>query len=278
MGKVDEAVSLINQALSLSGPDGRVTPPPFAANAFLASGEPERALMMMVSAPTISRFIMDTVNNDLISYGGAEPVILRLRLLGAVGANEARVAQELSELTRLWSAPEYTEHDRKILRTHAALRIAVPLASHPAALAAYAENVDSDHPLWQALLAKDLDSATAVEYIARSATVEPPRMSEAARSFLAGEVASRSGLHGIAAALFTRLDSLPLGVELLDVDWGLRGLSLFRRAEAYEALGDTVRALTNYDRIVALWPHADSLTLPIVQEARRRMASLRSDR
>jgi tetratricopeptide (TPR) repeat protein len=53
--------------------------------------------------------------------------------------------------------------------------------------------------------------------------------------------------------------------------------SLFRRGELYEALGKPVEAMIHYARFAEMWQDADPELQPVVQQARNRIARLRSE-
>jgi hypothetical protein len=52
-------------------------------------------------------------------------------------------------------------------------------------------------------------------------------------------------------------------------------MALKRVAELYDDRGDRLRAISYYERFIALWQHADPEFQPAVAAARRRVAELR---
>ncbi len=272
-GKSDSALTLTEAALALYGDD-----PPSgsraAANVFLALGRPLRALEIL-SVPGALWFIRDSLADSLISYGGAEGVLDRLAVLGAVGASGDRVQTELDEMMMRWSGPEYTARQVMLLRQHAALRVVSGSVFDPAAFVSWSEGLEPDSPLWQAFTSAESDPVSARSFLETALTVDEVGLSLAKESFLQGVIAQRINEHGMAIELFSKIDSLPLSLNGPDIGWALRGHSFLLRAASYEALGAANNALEYYRRMVNTWTSADSLVEPLVERARRDIERLR---
>jgi hypothetical protein len=243
------------------------SPPSFAANVFLATGRPTRAMEILASRSNTTH-IRDPEAGGRISYGGADRALDRIRVLGASGVVGQPLRAELEEMRRIWAGPQYSPRERLLLRRHAALGMLVPLSLDREALAMWNEGLDIDEPVWQALLSSWTDSATARDRLLEARHRNVPVHRTADRDFALGVVASRVGDHRLALELFSRLDSLPLSLDGVDTRWGLRTQSYLWRAEAYEALGDLELTREQYERLMRLLHDADSLGTRSVARAR----------
>jgi hypothetical protein len=273
------ALDLVEQGLALWALRGNSGDSSFAeaANVFVATGRPGRALPYAARRDR-SRAVPDPLTGRMISYGGAEPVIERLRVFGATQSGKAAIQAELLRLDELWSPPRYTAHEARVLRRDAALRIAPALLLDTAALTRWNLDLGLDEPLWQAMLLVAIDPARTRITLQRSRSTRTPGVSEASRAFLHGAIAARLGDHDAAVADFTRIDSIPLGLENLDVNWGLRATARLLRAESWMALDSTRLALDDFESFIRAWQGADSLAAPLVEYARGRAAILRDSR
>jgi tetratricopeptide (TPR) repeat protein/tRNA A-37 threonylcarbamoyl transferase component Bud32 len=270
-GNLDSALALIEVALvAFDDRDGWRSN---AANPFIAAGQPTRAFPVF-TIPFRTVFIPDSVAGSLLSYGGAEAAYDRARVLGATGVGGAVLQRELDEMDRIWSQPRYSERQRSLLERDAALRLVTAAAFDAEPLAAWTQDLEIDHPLWNALLLSHSDTARARAYLDSSLVTETRFLGQASRSFLHGLVAARTGDHSRAVELFTRIDSIPATLVAYDGSWGLRPLSYALRADSYVALGDTAAAIDYYERFIGMWADADSLAVAHVERARRRLQSL----
>jgi hypothetical protein len=251
--------------------------PPAAANVFLATGQPLHALPL-VAAAGVTRMIPGPTGGEPVPYGGAEPVIERLRALGATGAGGIPVRGEFERLRRIWSAPTYTPPMQRLLRRDAALRLAPALLLEPGALASWDKDLGMDEPLWRALVLSDTAPEAAATLLLQSIANPTASLSESTRAYLQATVAARMGDHRLAAGLYSRVDSLPLSLDRLDFGWGLRCLARLHRARSYEALGEPALALRDYEAFSKAWSGADSLGSRLVEDARDRARALRARR
>ncbi len=275
-GDLDRAAALTEEALERYGGgagSALEASARFAANTFLALGQPSRALSL-VSATTKQSFIPDSAADSLISYGGAEVVLGRIQVLGATGVGGSPLRHEVDDLLGIWSPPAYSEGQVQLLRRFVTLSIAIALTADDSLLAGWDEKLALDHPLWRAVIASRRDSVAARALLRRAREMENTTISDGSQAFLQGIVAANIGAPAEAAALFTRLDSLPLRLGRLDLGWGLRSLSYLLRARAYEAEGDTGSAVQYYERFIGTWTKADPLTSPLVEGARRDVGRL----
>ncbi len=272
VGDLARARALTEQGMARDRQVEGTAPGQVAANVYLATGQAGNALRVL-SRMTRTRFLPDTVGDSvsMLPFGGAEPVIERIRVLGAMGIGGNPLVGELRALDRVWASPRYSPRQVLHLRGFVALSLGSALALDDSVLAAWDAELHLQDPYWRALVVSGRDALTGrslLEQALASGTPGGPG------SFLLGMVAARSGDHRQAVALFTRLDSLPLSLDRRDLSWGERSESFRRRGEAYEALGDTGEAVRNYARFVEMWDAADALTKPQVEAARSRLRRL----
>ena len=155
------------------------------------------------------------------------------------------------------------------MRKAVEMLMAIGFAFDASARDAWYQDLGTDSPLLLALLHSESDLDLARMYLTRSIETDVRGVTELTRSFLHGLVASRTGDPELAVAQFARLDSVPARLNTFDLGWGLRNHSILLRAEAYEEIADTARALAHYERFVGLWPDADTLAMTLVLRARR---------
>jgi tetratricopeptide (TPR) repeat protein len=277
---VEHGVALVEQGLARHAARGGDPNDPglaLAANAFAATGRPGRAMLFPLATGR-SRFVPDTATGTMIPYGGAEPVIERLRLLGATQTAGVALRDELRQLEQIWTTPAYTRAQLRVLRREAALRIASALMLDTAALTRWNDDLGLDDPLWQAILLASSAPVAARAALERSQSTPTLTLGEASRTFLHGLVATNLGDHTAAIAAFTRLDSIPFALDRIDVNWGLRWTGRLRRAGSHMALGNRRLALYDFESFIQAWSGADSLAAPLVEYARNQAASLREGR
>ena len=268
-GDVDSALAITDRALRTYPARGSAAVAPtstLAANVYLTVGQPTRA-MELASATRVQRFLRDSLTGGLISFGGAEPVIVRIQLLGATGIGGSPLLHELDELTRLWSDSRYSPRQRNALRSAVALSVAPALLLETTSLRSWGRDVSDSNPLWRALIESERDQALARRLLRLSIDSTVTGLGAGTQAFLQALIAERLGLHGVAVERFSRLDSLPLRLDGLDAVWGLQSLSRLRRAESYEALGDTANARRFYLQFRNLWARSDTLARSLVREA-----------
>jgi tetratricopeptide (TPR) repeat protein len=273
-GNLDSALSLTDAALAASDrEDWRSN----AANPFVAAGQSSRAIAVFTT-PFRTMFAPDSAAGSLVPYGGAEAAFDRVLVLGATGVAGTALQRELDEMGRIWNQPQYSERERSLLKRDAALRLVIAAAFDRQPLTSWTEELEIEHPLWNAVLYSHSDTALARAYLDSSLVTETRFLGDAGRSFLHGLVAARTGDHALAVGLFSRIDSIPLSLTAYNSGWGLRALSLALRADSYAALGDTAAAIGYYERFIGMWANADSLAAPHVERARARMEKLISGR
>jgi tetratricopeptide (TPR) repeat protein len=272
-GELDSALAVTGAALTRFGTGA---PPSLAANVYVASGQPARALPLIASGIAES-YIPDTASGSLIAYGGADRVVERIRALGATGIGGLPLQHELQDLARIWSDPKYSARDRQLLREHVTSRIAVALSQDRATLASWGAGLTMGAPLWRALALSETDSTAARAYLDQARRQPLPGINEAELTFLLGVLAGRVGDHRLAVARFSRLDSLALSLDEFDPTWGLHGLSYLLRADAFVASNQPDSARAYYTRFSNVWHHADSLAMPLVERARSAVRRLARD-
>jgi len=263
VGDLGPARTLTEQGLALYRSRSELVPDQVALNVFLATGQAEDALQLIATL-TKRSFIPDSVADSMLPFGGAEPVLERIRALGAMGVGGAPLLRELRALGGIWAAPRYAPRQALLLRRFVAPSLSSALALDDSVLAAWDAELHPANPLWRALAASARDSAEGAVLLRRALAGGLPAEPG---SFVLGMVAARVGDHATAVALFTRLDSLPLTLDRRELGWGDLVESYRLRAESYAALGDSASAAQWYGRFVGAWSAADSLTSPQVEEA-----------
>jgi serine/threonine protein kinase/tetratricopeptide (TPR) repeat protein len=245
-----------------------------AANPFLATGQPSRAMAIRSAVP-VQRFIPDPSTGTLIPFGGAELALARIQILGATGIGGAPLHRELRDVYRLWSESRYDDGQRRALRGAVTLDLAPALMLDSTVLTSWDRSVAINDPLWRALIESGRDTARARSLLRSAIDSTTGNLSESTRTYLQGVIALRLGDYRLAITRFSRLDSIPLRMDVLDVGWGLRSLSMLRRGEAHEALGETENARLHYAGFTNLWATPDSLGRLLVQDAARRAGRLK---
>jgi tetratricopeptide (TPR) repeat protein len=267
-GRLDSALALTERGLRLIQEAGE-PPPAYAANVFLATGQPTRALPI---AEAIVRefFLPDPDDGHLIPSGGAERYVRRAVVLGATGVGGVALQNELDVMLRLWTGPSYSSRDRLLLRKDALEGLAIPFSLDQSALRSWIDGIESPGALWQALQSSHRDPGAARDFLAEVASGSGIGFSESYDAFLLARVATIAGDHAGAIQHYTRLDSVPLGLDRMDSAWGFRALSYLLRAEEYAADGQIAPAREYYRRFIDAWESVDSLTLPLLERARER--------
>ncbi|MGH7502513.1 MAG: protein kinase domain-containing protein [Longimicrobiales bacterium] len=277
---IRRGLELVEMGLARHSARGGSTSDPalsLALNAFTATGRIAPALLL-ASATGVTRAISDPASGNTILYGGAEPIVERLRVLGANQISGIALRDELRDLDQIWAVPPYTRQERMVLRREAALRIAPALLLDSAALSRWNDDLEYDDPLWQALVLAGSDPAAASLALERSRSDSTPGLGEFSRSFLHGVIAASLGDHAAAVADFTRLDSIPLALDRPDINWGLRWTARLRRAASFVALGNASFALNDFEGFIRTWAGADSLAAPLVEYAQGQVVRLRENR
>ena len=272
VGDLPRSVQLTERVLR-DLPTQRAAPRVLPANPFLATGQPTRAMEIRSAVP-LQRFIPDPSSGALIPFGGAELALARIQILGATGVGGAALQRELRDVYRLWSESRYNDTQRRALRGAVTLDLAPALMLDSTVLASWDRSVTISDPLWRSLIESRRDTALARRLLRSAIDSATGTLSEATRAYLQGVIAARLGDHRLAISRFSRLDSIPLRMDVLEVGWGLRSLSVLRRGEAYDALGDTARARVHYTEFTNFWASPDSLGRPLVQDAARRAGRL----
>lgn len=263
MDDVRRAISLIEQALrDLSA--GEIVPEE-AANAFLAMGMPGRALE--ISEPTLSTMslaIRDPEGaDDLLSMGDIAGPIAKLRIYGATGP-APEIERAFEALFAEWSTLGYSPKQAAHVRQAALGRGLWPaLALVPDVWPRWFEGWDeagvSKPVVWRGLLATEAGTeagsaelnAALDEMLLR---LERESVTGMNSHFFTGVLAQLAGRYSVAVEQMLLVESCPVSLEVLSTDWGLRTLGRWHRAQAYFALGDSLRgreALAGYSALRA---------------------------
>jgi tetratricopeptide (TPR) repeat protein len=219
-------------------------------NVLVASGQTSLA-MEVGGTRSFRRYMQSPATRELIGFAGAEPIVERIRVLGAVGAGGPSLHEELEGLDRVWQVAGYSTETRSLLWSHVTLgapAIVTSLVHDADALARWGEMVITEDPLWRALTLSSTQPPSALELYGEAAETDAGGLPPSARAFLLGTIAARLGLQVAAIQHYSRLDSIPHLLDAFDPGWGLQVLSELRRANAYQALGDAEAQADHYNR------------------------------
>ena len=89
----------------------------------------------------------------------------------------------------------------------------------------------------------------------------------ATRLFLTGTLAARTGHDSLAADLFGRVPACPLGLDSVDLAWGLRTQSHLFQGLARQSIGDRKAAAESSREAARLWRSAEATLAPAVRLA-----------
>lgn len=266
MGDIQGARSAWELAMEWEGPEPNETTPSSASNVLLFSGRPTTALGLLDSERSHTRYYLDPVTNGLIDDGGVDPLIQRLRILGATGVKGAALEAAFQDLAdHLAASQDKTPRELDLLRMEFAPRIAVALSLAPGILESWVRELDLKDPLWAALRPEVEGRGDLLKAALEAEDVE---VRDPSRSYILGTVAQEIGDDTLAVTLFSRLDSLSLGIQGRDVGWGLLALSYLHRGRAYDAMEDPDRASEFRRRFSRAWSEPEMPALAVREAAR----------
>jgi tetratricopeptide (TPR) repeat protein len=241
------------------------TVPQSTANLFLATGRPARAheiLRPIWDDQTFGTFDPDAEDGVLMA-GPVEPHFGQLRVAGSTGVHGPLLDSLFAALERVWSPPRYTGRQAASI-SHAALQLGIgpALAASPAVLVDWSRNwADAGFEVPSALagLAAAQRGDTAAARLLDLAIDELDRSERVSVTdlHLAGMLALRTGYDSIATELFGRLAACPLGLDEVDLGWGLRTQSYLHRGRAYLAAGDRDGARGALAEVARYWEDAE---------------------
>lgn len=282
-GNPDAATALVEQALQelTEFTDAGPAAPTAAANVFLATGRPNKALEILTPVWSQSSFaVEDPVDESFVMAGDVTTPVGEVRVRGATGDDGPALAQAIARLGEVWSSLGYTPRQQLLLREGMlGAGIQPGLALRPelredwfAGWSAAGEDIP---PVWQGLLATAVTSpqtATSEEMTAVKlldevlVALENGARPDATSYYLAGILAQEVGQHSKAVQQFARVEACPLRIGRVDLGWGLRSLSRLHRARSLAALGDSAGASEALAGFATLWTHAE----PAVADLSRR--------
>ena len=261
---VDAALERFQTRVSWNESTGPVVPQS-TANLYLATGRPGRAHELL--RPTWDQVTFGTLDptnvDEVLMAGPVEPGFGRLRAAGAAGVTGPPLDSLFRQLEQVWSEPEFDPAQQAFI-SHAALQLGIgpALAASPEILAdwvdAWGENDLEVPAVLLGLAAVERGSTAASERLAeaRQELASSQRVS-ASGLFLVGILAERTGQDSLAVALFDRLAACPLGLDQVDLGWGLRTQSYMHRGLAYQSAGDTASAREAFAGAMRLWQSAE---------------------
>lgn len=252
MDDVKRSVSLMDEALA--GLEAGDPVPDETANVMLAMGMAERALE--ITKPTWSTWtfmIRDPEGDTPLAVGDVARPLMELRMYGATGPGP-EIEQAFEELFTEWSTHDFSPTQEVYVRRFALRQgIGPALAMSLDARSRWFDGWDEagvEVPaLWRGFLAADAAAGS------EERSVDLDEALEAVLNRLDGEGATRFSDHYLAALLaqlaghdlqaieqLILVDSCPMNLQTLSVDWGLRTLGRWHQAQSYLALEDSVRA------------------------------------
>ena len=243
-----------------------------AANAYLAAGQPAKALERMRGLwVEESRATVDPAIEDeevYYDYGDVFQDMGEIRILGAVGALGSSLDAAVAAVDREWTSPEQPARARSVLRQSSARErarsadIRPALALDPGMRAVWFSDWGDLETrrgaVWKGLLAADVESDSAALWLDESvAILEEQYRPFTTEYFLAGVLAQRLDEHETAVRLFGKIRECPLNTTSLDVGWGLMPLSRLYRARSLEALGRDEEAAEERAAVERAWGEAE---------------------
>jgi tetratricopeptide (TPR) repeat protein len=265
--------ALARYAASATGSADTIPAPQALINVLVVSGQTSAALAI-TSSVSGRRLVPDPETGEMISLTETVPNLERLRILGSSGVSGPLVRNELRRLQDAWAGLGHSPRQRQILRESITSGIALNLAFDSVALSDWSRSVEIEEAWWLALSQSDTDPARAQEHLMRARDSLARESSSAPLSFLLAVTAGKLGLHAEAIRLHSRLDSIPPSTTGFDSGWGLQVLSHFLRAEHYEHLGDLPAATEHYRSFIDARSWPDSLSSPMLETARERVARI----
>jgi len=261
-----------------------------AANAFLAAGQPNRALERMRGIwVDDARSALDPTAEEetYYDYGPVHQDLGEIGVLGAVGATGAPLAAAVEAVNRTWTEPARPERARAVLRyssvreraRSADIRPALALDADMRELwfSEWGDLEEKRAPIWMGMLAADAGSDSGAVWLTEAVEgLDSMYRPFATEYFVSGLLAQRVGEDETAAGLFGRIGSCPLNLTHLDVGWGLTTLSRLYRARSLERLSRLDEAAAEYRAVAQAWVSAEPAVLPLVTEAGDAAARLTS--
>jgi len=280
-----ETARLVDGALlGVEQPAGEpfATPSWAAANAYLAAGQPSRAIDHMRAIwANEGRSAEDPSDPEIRhEHGDVFQHMGEIRVLGATGATGPRLDAAVAEVNWAWSAPSYPDPERRraVLRQSSSLiersraaDIRPALALDPEArklwFSEWGDLEENIPDVWRGLLALDHGPDSAAVWLAPAVErLEAMRRPYATEYFITGLLAQEVGDHQTAADLFGRIQTCPQRIGLLDVGWGLTRLGRLYRARSLERLGREEEAAAERSRVEAEWAEAEPECAAMLEE------------
>jgi len=239
--------------------------PQSTANLYLATGQPRRAhdLLRPTWDQTTFGAADPTDADEVLMAGPVEPWFGRLRTAGAAGVTGPPLDSLFRQLERVWVESGFSS-DQRALISHAALQLGIgpALAGSPEILVDWVEaweEHDLEVPVaLRGLAAVERESTSASDLLFEATDgLENSQRVSPSGLFLVAILAERTGQDSIAADLFGRLAACPLGLDLVDLGWGLRTQSFVHRGFAYQSVGDRSAAREAFAEAARLWHSAE---------------------
>lgn len=278
-GEVDSALILADRGVRALDSLGVPSVVPLAANPYVATGQPGRALQVLAAYGTDLEFSVRTPGGARVSFGGAEPILDRIAVLGATGADDERLRAAFDELWSVWSPSAYGNDALAALASsgETIVRLAPALFGSQIHLAVWLSRLDSIPSPWHLVRRSESDpppSDSALDE-AIEVVLQEPEQAAAHLPYILGRVAQQLGRDSLALSMFELLHRWPAYVDRLDGSWGLRSLAYFHAARSLEAVGRPEEASRHYARFIDLWGRAETEVRGPLLEATRSLRRLR---
>ena len=204
-----------------------------ASNVYMAAGRGRDAAEILERVWNVSTFAVPDPESDgeYMAGGSVWGTLWGLGALGSSGGDARQMAERLALLDRTWAAPRYTARQRARLRYDATRLVSPALVHFPERWDAWFQGFEEQGlevpTVWKGLRLAESDPAAARlsldEAIGELASREDRSLK--ARHFRMPIVlAERLGEDSIAEDLRGRARTCPLGVNRVDLGWGMRRL------------------------------------------------------
>jgi tRNA A-37 threonylcarbamoyl transferase component Bud32/tetratricopeptide (TPR) repeat protein len=275
-GDFEAAERHLERALELrdaDAPGAARNLPAEAANLYLATGRPSRAIEIIGPSTTRMSFAYrDPRDGTMVASGDIQPAFSMLEVLGASGLEGARLVNAFADLDRRWSSPEYSHRDRAVLRRGALAWLGPALLLAPDVQRAWFVDMEEQGieppPVWRGLLMSSGESREARRYYEQVANLLAAAANPSStRLYLVGILAERLGA-AEAAEHFARFEACPAGVAAADPRWGLQSLARLHRARTLEKMNRPEEAAEAYRGFAGAFAEAEPALEHLVTEAR----------
>jgi tetratricopeptide (TPR) repeat protein len=251
VGDRRSALGTAEEAMGLLSAEGRSVGElaPEAADAFLATGRLRQALEIAES--TTPKFYSYAPDGRLIPHG-ADPLLAHLAVLGAMGADRARIHRTVEAIVHDWADREYGATEREAISRDRQVQVGAALAEDVDARASWFQGLDSLPTILAGF--DESDPERVAEWLTRA---EAEALGPPSRQFVLGLLARKAERYEASARHFQAVREAHLRADVFNVAWGMAALSLLYEAESREAMGQSAEASGLYSAFLQRWSEAD---------------------